>query len=84
VRAWPSEQAVRTFCAFIVIGGALGAAAATGVTQFLKNLLFNIGPHSPATFAGVAQLLALVALVVTLIPARAARRVDPIVALRYK
>jgi putative ABC transport system permease protein len=68
----------------IVVGGALGAAAAIGVTQVLKNLLFSIGPHDPATFPGVALLLALVALVATLIPARAAMRVDPVVALRYE
>jgi len=66
----------------IALGGALGIAAAIGVTQILKNLLFSIGPHDPATFAGVALLLGLVALVATLIPARAAMRVDPVEALR--
>ena len=66
----------------IALGGALGIAAAIGVTQVLKNLLFSIGPHDPATFAGVALLLGLVALVATLIPARAAMRVDPVEALR--
>lgn len=66
----------------IALGGALGIAAAIGVTQVLKNLLFSIGPHDPATFAGVALLLAIVALVATLIPARAAMQVDPVEALR--
>ena len=66
----------------IAAGGALGIAAAIGVTQVLKNLLFSIGPHDPATFAGAALLLSLVALAATLIPARAAMRVDPVEALR--
>jgi putative ABC transport system permease protein len=66
----------------IAFGGLLGMAAAIGVTQLLKNLLFSVGPHDPLTFAGVALLLAIVALASTLIPARAAMRVDPVEALR--
>ncbi|WP_263353739.1 ABC transporter permease [Acidicapsa acidisoli] len=66
----------------ILLGGALGLASAIGVTQLLKSLLFNIGPHDPLTFAAVALLLVLVALAATLVPARAAMRVDPVVALR--
>ena len=68
----------------IVSGGLLGLAAAVGVTQVLRNLLFGIGPHDSATFIGVAMLLAIVALAATLLPARAATRVDPVVALRYE
>jgi len=66
----------------ILLGGTLGLASAIGVTQVLKSLLFNIGPHDPFTFAAVALLLVLVALAATLVPARAAMRVDPVVALR--
>jgi ABC-type antimicrobial peptide transport system permease subunit len=66
----------------IAIGGALGVAAALGVTQILSHLLFNIGPRDPATFATVALLLGMVALAATLIPARSAMRVDPVEALR--
>jgi predicted permease len=66
----------------IAIGGALGVAAALGVTQILSHLLFNIGPRDPATVATVALLLGMVALAATLIPARAAMRVDPVEALR--
>jgi ABC-type lipoprotein release transport system permease subunit len=50
----------------------------------LKSLLYNVGPHDPAAFAAVTLLLGVVALAATLIPARAAMRVEPVVALRYE
>ncbi len=48
----------------------------------LSSLLYSIGPHDPVTFALVALLLVLVALVAAMIPARSATSVNPIVALR--
>jgi ABC-type antimicrobial peptide transport system permease subunit len=68
----------------IVLGGVLGLGASLATAQLLKSLLFNVGPHDPVTFAAVALLLALVALAATLIPARAAMKVEPVVALRYE
>ena len=69
----------------LVVGsGPGGLAASLAVTRLLKSLLFSVGPHDPTTFIGVAFLLAFVALVATLIPARAAMRVNPVVALRYE
>jgi putative ABC transport system permease protein len=46
--------------------------------------LFGIRMTDPATYAGVAALLAVVALAATMIPAIRATRVDPIEALRYE
>jgi len=66
----------------ILLGGAIGLCAALVLTQFLRSLLFSVGPRDPATFAGVALLLGSVALLATLIPARKAVQVDPAVALR--
>jgi predicted permease len=66
----------------ILLGGIAGLAAAVFAAELLKSLLYNVGPHDPATFAAVALLLAFVALAATLIPARAAMRVEPVVALR--
>jgi ABC-type antimicrobial peptide transport system permease subunit len=66
----------------IVLGGMLGLAAAIGATQLLKSLLFQVGPHDPVSFVAVAMLLGLVALAATLVPARAAMKTDPMVALR--
>jgi putative ABC transport system permease protein len=66
----------------IVWGTVLGLAAALAVSRVLSSLLFSISPHDPVTFALVTLLLAFVALAATLIPARSAARVDPMVALR--
>ncbi|HEV2491164.1 MAG TPA: ABC transporter permease [Candidatus Acidoferrales bacterium] len=66
------------------IGIAIGVAGALALTRFLRSLLFEIKPTDPATFIGVAILLALVALTACYIPARRAMNVDPMIALRYE
>ena len=68
----------------IVLGGVLGVAGALAFAQLLRSLLFNVGPHDPVTYGAVAVLLGVVALAATLVPARAAMRVEPVVALRYE
>jgi ABC-type antimicrobial peptide transport system permease subunit len=66
------------------IGIAIGIAGALALTRFLRSMLFEIKPTDPATFVGVALLLALVALAACYIPARRAMNVDPMEALRYE
>jgi predicted permease len=68
----------------IAVGGVLGIGVALATAQLLKSLLFNVGPRDPVTYAVVALLLALVALAATLVPARAAMKVEPVEALRYE
>jgi predicted lysophospholipase L1 biosynthesis ABC-type transport system permease subunit len=66
----------------IVLGGILGLGAALAATKLLKSLLFHVGPHDATSFIAVTLMLAIVALVATLIPARAAMKTDPMTALR--
>jgi putative ABC transport system permease protein len=65
-----------------IAGIALGTAAAWAMTRLLRTLLFGVGERDPVTFAAVAALLAMVALVASWLPARRAARVDPLSAMR--
>jgi putative ABC transport system permease protein len=58
------------------IGLALLAARAAGA------LLYGLAPHDPVTVAMAVGLMAAVTLLASLLPARRAARVDPMVALR--
>jgi putative ABC transport system permease protein len=65
-------------------GVAIGMAASFGLTRLMSKLLFSVSAADPVTFAAVALVLILVALLACYIPARRALRVDPIIALRYE
>jgi len=66
------------------LGLAVGLAGALALTRVLRNHLYEIGPTDATTFVSVSLLLALVALLACLIPARRAMNVDPVVALRQE
>jgi putative ABC transport system permease protein len=65
-----------------LLGVGLGAVAALCCARFLGSFLFGISASDPLTYAAVATVLALVAALACLIPARRATRVDPASALR--
>jgi putative ABC transport system permease protein len=66
------------------LGVLIGLLAAVGVTRFMTSFLYGIEPTDSLTFAGVALLLMVVALLACYAPARRAMRIDPITALRYE
>jgi putative ABC transport system permease protein len=66
----------------VAAGVALGLLAALALTRLLASQLYGIGTADPLTFGAVAALLLGVAVLATLVPARRAARVDPVVALR--
>jgi predicted permease len=82
VMRWVLGQGAR----MALVGVAIGLVASAGLTQLLakQSLLFGVSARDPLTFAGVAGVLMLVALLACWIPARRAMRVDPIIALRYE
>ncbi len=68
----------------VLVGVALGLGGAVALTQVMKSLLFHVSATDPVTFAGIAGLLIVVALLASYIPAQRAARVDPSVALRHE
>jgi putative ABC transport system permease protein len=63
-------------------GVVLGLMAAFALTRVMQGMLFGVTATDPATFAVVAGVLAMAALVASYLPARRAARLDPATILR--
>jgi ABC-type antimicrobial peptide transport system permease subunit len=63
-------------------GVGVGAVAAMVATQLVKSLLFGVTPRDPLTLVAAPALLVAIAVVASVVPARRAAGVDPMVALR--
>jgi putative ABC transport system permease protein len=72
------RQAVSTS----LIGVLAGGIAAYALTRFLESMVFGVSTSDPLTYAAVAALMIVVALMAAYIPARRATGIDPMIALR--
>jgi ABC-type antimicrobial peptide transport system permease subunit len=75
---------LRQGAGMVIAGLGIGFLIALGVTRVMARLLIGVSPSDPVTYATVALLLTVVALLACWIPARRATRVDPGAALRYE
>ena len=66
----------------VLIGTAIGLAAAAAITGSISSLLFEVSPRDIAVFASVGALIAAAGALATYVPARRATRLDPLTALR--
>ncbi|HLJ47672.1 MAG TPA: ABC transporter permease [Bryobacteraceae bacterium] len=77
-----ARQVARHAATITVVGLIVGMLIALTVTRFIQSLLFGIGPMDPVTFIAVPLVLASIASLASLIPARRAVTIDPMHALR--
>jgi putative ABC transport system permease protein len=75
---------VREGTILILAGLVAGLGTAYAATRVLASQLYDVSTTDPLTFAVIALLVTVAALLACYLPARRAARVDPMVALRYE
>jgi putative ABC transport system permease protein len=73
---------LREGAGMVAWGVAAGLVGAWWLARLMSSLLYGVSPRDPLTFAAAVPILALVALLACLPPARRAIRLDPIQTLR--
>lgn len=68
----------------VSLGIVIGLASSLFATRLIESMLFGVSTTDPLTFAAIPLILAIVALLACLLPARRATKVDPVVALRHE
>lgn len=66
----------------VILGMIVGAFAATGLTRFVRSQLFGVGVFDPLSLATVAITILATTWMASYLPARKARRIDPVNTLR--
>jgi len=67
--------------ALVAIGLVLGIGGAIALRKAIETQLYEVQPLDPAVIAAVTGVLALVALAASMLPARRATKVDPVIVL---
>ncbi len=82
------DMVIRQTLVLVTIGVAIGVpltlVAARLAGTVLDQTLFGLERYDPLVMSGAAAILAVVAIVAAFVPARAAARVDPLLALRHE
>ena len=68
----------------VVVGLGIGAAGAVMAGRLIATQLFGVAPTDPVTIGAALLLMTAVAGAASIVPARRATKVDPMVALRYE
>ncbi len=76
------KQGVMQIAAGLLLGLGFALAVAAVAGNAIQNTLFGVSARDPLTYGAVVGLVTIVSLVATLVPARRATRVDPMIALR--
>ena len=80
--SWKAKAASLVALAASIMVAYLALTVATFAGAGIQNILFGVSARDPLTYGVVVALITVVSLVATLVPARRATRVDPMIALR--
>jgi len=73
---------VRRGSVLVLAGVVIGTVGALALARFIEGLVFGVTARDPASLVAAPLILAVVAILAALIPARRAMRVDPMTAMR--
>jgi ABC-type antimicrobial peptide transport system permease subunit len=68
----------------MLVGLAIGVAAALATARLVASLIYGVGPADPSTYVVVTGGLLLVGLAASVLPARRASRLDPRMVLQQR
>jgi predicted permease len=68
----------------VIVGVLIGVPTALAATRFISSLLYGLTPTDPITVSVAIIAIVVSAILAGFLPARAASRVDPLLALKYE